>query len=68
MKKLFAILAISATLAACNDATNTDNGTDTDSLRAAATADSINAANALNADTANRLIDSVGMRPIDSLK
>ncbi len=50
MKKLFSIVAISAILFSCNE-TETTTSTESDSARAAAVADSIQAANAMKVDT-----------------
>ncbi|MES2892164.1 MAG: hypothetical protein V4725_09135 [Bacteroidota bacterium] len=68
MKKLFGILAVTAMLASCNDSEETTTSlTDADSTRAAAVADSINAANAMKVDTMSKpMTDTIPVK-VDSL-
>ena len=65
MKKLFAILAVAATLSACND-TETKSSSESDSLAAAATRDSLAAIQAMP-DTTMKIADT-SMMKIDSTK
>jgi len=60
MKKLFAILAITAFMTSCND-TETKSTADSDSAKAAATADSLKAIQALS-DTAMKPMDSTTIK------
>ena len=66
MKKLFAIFAITAVILSCNDTTE-GTGAATDSIKAAATADSLAAIKAL-ADTAQAPIaDSANIMNVDTM-
>lgn len=66
MKKLLAILALSACIISCNGTTSTDIPQG-DSARAAAIADSFAAANTA-ADTALRYLDSTTIKADSSMK
>ncbi|MEO7766918.1 MAG: hypothetical protein ABIS01_05805 [Ferruginibacter sp.] len=59
MKKLLAILTFTAFIVSCND-TETTSGASADSARAAATADSLAAINAM-ADTTKKSMDTTMM-------
>ena len=65
MKKLFAIVAIAAVITSCNDTTEGTNAAN-DSIKAAATADSLAAIKAL-ADTAQApIVDTANSMSIDT--
>jgi len=65
MKKLFAIFAIATVITSCNDTSNETDAT-ADSIKAAATADSLAAIKAL-ADTAQApIVDSANTMNADS--
>ncbi|MEP7142258.1 MAG: hypothetical protein ABI707_05275 [Ferruginibacter sp.] len=66
MKKLFSIFAVTAIITSCSNSTDTKSGADSDSARAAATADSLAAINAL--DTAKKPMDTTAMPMMDTLK
>ncbi|MEO6549212.1 MAG: hypothetical protein ABIN94_14515 [Ferruginibacter sp.] len=66
MKKLVAIFSVAAFMISCND-TETTSSASTDSARAAATADSLAAINAM-ADTSNRTMDTTMMKADSSMK
>ena len=66
MKKLFAIFAIAAVITSCNDTTTEGTDATADSVKAAATADSLAAIKAL-ADTAQApVVDSTNTMSADS--
>ncbi|MBC7887170.1 MAG: hypothetical protein H7Z13_04730 [Ferruginibacter sp.] len=73
MKKLFAMLAVTAIMVSCNDV-ETKSAADLDSARAAATADSLAAINALADSTMKPMMDSTlpkmdsSMKAMDTMK
>lgn len=65
MKKLFAIFAIAAVITSCNDTTEENNAA-ADSVRAAATADSLAAIKILSDTAQAPVMDSVNVISPDS--